>query len=154
MLVPGGNKGVLLKSNTPFNCDHADNFGLIFEFLSKLSVNSAWGSRRSHSVIGNCGLQVARPLHKWFLNVRMAASAAFHRCWYGGANWYVPSNDLIVDCTSLGHSLSKINNCFSLCFKFNFVQHFVKASASCAPWRLFYGFYNNSCQSEVKGVAY
>ena len=126
--VPGGNSGVLLKSNTPFIWAQADSFGFIREFLNKLIVSSAWGNRRSHSVIGNCGLHVASPLKKWFFKVCIAASAALRLCWCGGTNWYCPPYTLIVACNSFGHSLSKINNFYLLFVILIFHNNFKKLS--------------------------
>lgn len=47
---------------------------------------AAWVKSSDHRFIGNCGLTEHSPAMKWFLNVRMARSAALRLCTCGGTN--------------------------------------------------------------------
>ena len=76
-LVPGGARGVALKSWIPWSYSWADSFGLILDVCSMLRVSSAWSSRRHHRCKGKFLSTEHKPLMKWFLNVLMARSAAF-----------------------------------------------------------------------------
>jgi hypothetical protein len=53
--VPGGAKGVLLKSKCPFNWANPDMRGLIPDFRRRLSVIVACGKTLSHSFRGKVG---------------------------------------------------------------------------------------------------
>jgi len=76
----------VLKSKFPnrYACD--DNFGFTRELRRRLRERWAWGSRRSHSDIGNDESADARPAKKLFLNICIARSAALRRCAWGGTS--------------------------------------------------------------------
>ena len=46
IFVPGGARGVLLKSNVPCNCAYTDNLGLMREGRRRFNVMIAWGDIR------------------------------------------------------------------------------------------------------------
>ena len=69
-LVPGGAIGVLLKSSCLLMNAHDERCGLMREFRSKFNVISPCFNIRSHSDTGKLGSHVAKPLIKWFSNVR------------------------------------------------------------------------------------
>ena len=104
---PGGASGVRLKSNVPYSWAHAERFGLMRLPLSKLSVISAWGMRRSHRSRGNWGSVLHKPAMKWLLNVLMARSAAFRRCMCGGTNWKSTCCSCMYCFSCSEHSLSR-----------------------------------------------
>ena len=108
--VPGGERETLFKSWFPCREAHDERRGFIRDDQSRLSVSSHWGSNLSHSWIGKAGSQDARPAKKWFLNVRMAHSSAFRRCWWGGTSLYCCLFFNIPNLKSPEHSLSKIYN--------------------------------------------
>ena len=58
-------------------------------FLSKFKVSSAWGTKRSHSHMEKFLSTPARIAKTWFLNVRIARSAALRQWTYGGTSWYL-----------------------------------------------------------------
>ena len=62
--VPGGARGVLLKSNTPNRYEYADNFVFALALRSRLSVRNAENISRSHSVIGKAGSSDDKPAMK------------------------------------------------------------------------------------------
>eukprot|EP00957_Ditylum_brightwellii_P143548 10936085-Ditylum_brightwellii.AAC.1 len=62
--VPGGARGVRLKSNAPFICASADRCGFSQEGLRRFNVNRACGSRQFQSCNGNCGFKVQSPAMK------------------------------------------------------------------------------------------
>ena len=59
--VPGGARGVRLKSNALFSWASADSLGLRQEGKRRLSVRVALGMRRSQICKGKLGLQLIRP---------------------------------------------------------------------------------------------
>ena len=75
-LVPGGARGVSLKSKSPNESAWADFRGFILDVRSKFSVKVACSSNLCHWEMGKCGSALHSPVIKWFLNVRMARSAA------------------------------------------------------------------------------
>ena len=86
-LDPGGAKGVLLKSNFPKRYAYADKFGFTVDGHGKFKVRKACGRRGSHSIIGKSGRRVDDPALNWFSNVRIALSAKFALCLWGGTIW-------------------------------------------------------------------
>eukprot|EP00978_Attheya_sp_CCMP212_P029679 scaffold106180_cov36-Attheya_sp.AAC.1 len=62
--VPGGAKGVRLKSNAPCICAWADNLGLRWDPRIKFKEIRAWGMRRSHKCNGKLGSVLHRPAMK------------------------------------------------------------------------------------------
>jgi hypothetical protein len=74
--VPGGSNGVVLKSNGPHTCAHANTFLFSRELRRRLSVIVAWWINRHQRCMGKCASTVLRPAMKWALNVRIALSAA------------------------------------------------------------------------------
>ena len=56
--------------------------------------------------MGNSGSSVAKPEMKWFLNVRIARSAALVLCMLGGVSWYVNCFLIMAFLRSLDASLS------------------------------------------------
>jgi hypothetical protein len=85
--IPGGASGVRLKSKSPCTCAYAERCAWRRLDRSRLRVCRACGRSRSHKFMGKSGGTELRPAMKWFLNVRMARSAAFRRCTCGGDNW-------------------------------------------------------------------
>ena len=63
-LVPGGARGVALKSKFLLMDAWAESLGFVREYRSRLIVITAWGMRRSHSWEGNLGLQEASPAQR------------------------------------------------------------------------------------------
>ena len=61
--VPGGAKGVALKSNKPWSCACADREGFILDGRSRFSVTMAWSNRRHHKWRGN--ICVLTPFRQW-----------------------------------------------------------------------------------------
>ena len=57
--VPGGERGVALKSKLPLMAEWAERLGFVREDRSRLIVMTAWGMRRYHSWEGKLGLQGA-----------------------------------------------------------------------------------------------
>jgi hypothetical protein len=53
-LVPGGAKGVRLKSNFPNKWVAADIVGLIRDVRMRFRVSVTWGRSSHHECIGNC----------------------------------------------------------------------------------------------------
>jgi hypothetical protein len=80
--------------------------GLIRDVRRRFRVIVAWGTSLSHRCIGKLGSVVARPAMKWFLNVRMARSAAFARWTPGGTNWYWMCSVSMYRFSTAEHSLS------------------------------------------------
>ena len=78
--IPGGAKGDRLKSTAPCTWAWADDLGLILEPRRRLSDSSAFGNNLSHKCNGKCLSTLHRPAMKWFLNMRIARSAALRRC--------------------------------------------------------------------------
>ena len=109
--IPGGAMGSLLKLYGPNNCDHAECLGLIRDPRSRLMVMSACGNNRSHRLTGKSMSVLHRPAMKWFLNVRIARSAALVRCCPGAASWYLILLTLKYDFIIPEHSLSSICTC-------------------------------------------
>jgi hypothetical protein len=62
--VPGGAKGVLLKSKCPFNWAYADMRGLIRDFRRRLRVIVACGNSLSQSFSGKFGSTEQSPTMK------------------------------------------------------------------------------------------
>ena len=60
-LMPGGAIGVLLKSNRPLSCSHADSFGFSRDPLRRLRVSSAWKRILHQSCIGNSRAVLTMP---------------------------------------------------------------------------------------------
>ena len=58
-LVPGGARGVALKSKFPLMAAWSERLGFVQEDQSRLRVITAWGVRRSHSWEENLGAQEA-----------------------------------------------------------------------------------------------
>ena len=64
MRMPGGAKGVLVKSRSPLICAYVDNDGLIRDPRRRLRVIVAWGLSKSHKSRGKAGFVEARPARK------------------------------------------------------------------------------------------
>jgi hypothetical protein len=62
--VPGGARGVRLKSKCPFNWAYADMRGFIRDFRRRLIVMVAWGNSLSHSFMGKVGSTEQSPAMK------------------------------------------------------------------------------------------
>ena len=58
-MVPGGARGVALKSKLLFMAEWAERLGFVREERSRLRVMTAWGMIRSHSWDGKLGSQEA-----------------------------------------------------------------------------------------------
>ena len=65
-IVPGGARGVELKSEFPLMYVWAEILGSVQEYWSILRVITAWGVRRSHYWEGKLGSQEAIPAQKFF----------------------------------------------------------------------------------------
>ena len=72
--APGGARGVLVKSNCPFNCAYTLILGFTQDVYRRLSVNTACGINMFHKTIGNLGLVEHKPAIKWCLNICIALS--------------------------------------------------------------------------------
>ena len=79
MRMPSDANGVLVKSRSPLICAYADNDWLIRDPRRRLRVIVDWRIIKYHKSIGKAGSVEARPARKWFLNVRIARSAALRR---------------------------------------------------------------------------
>jgi hypothetical protein len=73
--VPGGVRGVALKSNGPHSCSHADIDGETGDGRSWLRVHSACGIKNSHASSGKDGSQVDSVAIKWLFHVLIWRSA-------------------------------------------------------------------------------
>ena len=73
-------------------------------------VISVWGSRRHHKCSGKLGFTHSAAM-KWFLNVRIALSAALRRCMPGGASWKSISASTRNCFRSVDASLSSLWSC-------------------------------------------
>ena len=58
-LVPGGARGMALKSKLSFMAAWAEMIRFVREARSRLRLRTAWGMRRSHSWDGKLGSQEA-----------------------------------------------------------------------------------------------
>ena len=67
-------RGIIL-SNGPKFSTKADTVGVLLDYCSRFSVNSAWGRRRSHWCMGRYVDTPAMMLKKCCLNDLMATSA-------------------------------------------------------------------------------
>ena len=65
-LVPGGIKGVRMKSKFTLMYAHADRLGCTLEFRSKFKINPPWSNVLFHSIIRKSGSQIPKTLVKWF----------------------------------------------------------------------------------------
>ena len=109
--VPGGARGVALKSCTPWSCSWADRFGLILDMHKMFKVSSAWFSRRHHRCSGKFLSTEHKPLMKWFLNVCIAHSAALCRWICGGVSRYFVCSTSMKFFSTLEASLSNQCSC-------------------------------------------
>ena len=98
-LVPGGARGVELKSKFSNIPTYADNDGFLLKDRSRLRVSEVWGNRCSHSLIGFFWSHVHNPVMRWFLNVWITLSAAFLRCMCGVPieTWLVHGRKRLLD---------------------------------------------------------
>ena len=63
-LVPGGARGVALKSKLPFMAAWAEILGSVREEQSRLKVRTDWGMRRYHYWDGKLGSKEASPAQR------------------------------------------------------------------------------------------
>ena len=91
--VPGGARGVRVKSKVPSSWAYAESLGLRRQARRRLRVSSARGRRRHQFKRGKFGSVLARPAMKWFLKVRMARSEEFRRWICGGTSWYSTASE-------------------------------------------------------------
>ena len=63
-LVPGGARGMVLKSKLPFMAAWAEKLGFVQEERIRLRLRTAWGMRRSHYWDGKLGSQEASPAQR------------------------------------------------------------------------------------------
>ena len=63
-LVPGGTRGVALKSKFPFMVAWVERLGFVREDRSRLRVRNVWGIIRSHYWDGKLGSQEAIPVQR------------------------------------------------------------------------------------------
>jgi hypothetical protein len=82
--MPGGTRGLLLKSKAPCTWAWADSCGFIRERQRRLRVIMHGGNNLSHRLRGKSLLVEQSPAMTSFLNVQMAHSEAFLRCIWGG----------------------------------------------------------------------
>ena len=75
--VPGGARGVLLKSKAPLSCAPAESRELVIYGQIRFKVRVAWDRRRSHRCSGKSGSQLVIPEIRWSLKVWIARSAEF-----------------------------------------------------------------------------
>ena len=107
-LVPGGARGVALKSKLPLMAAWAEMLGFVWEEQRRLIVMTDWGTRRYHSWEGKLGLQEASLAHRWFLKVGIARSAALRRWMYGGTIWKSTLYLLKAFCMVWEHPLQRM----------------------------------------------
>ena len=74
--VPGGSRGVQLKSIAPFRYASADWQGFVRAGRRRFNVSSNFLMRRSHKCRGEFGLQLESPAMRWALNVCIAFSGS------------------------------------------------------------------------------
>ena len=70
----------------PNSCPQRDRFGLIIDLCMRFIVVVACYNSLPQSCNGKFGLTLHNHAIKWFLNVRIARSAAFLRCMFGVTN--------------------------------------------------------------------
>ncbi len=95
-LQPTRAKGVLLKLNGPLKYSQTDIFEFIVAWCSRLTVNLAWGRRRSQRYGRNAALTPARMERKWFLKCHIIRLALFLRCMSGGTSWNLAFHDSVM----------------------------------------------------------
>ena len=84
--VPGGARGILLKSKFPKRYACADKVGLHLAERNRFNVISACSINLSHCDTGKSGSTVASPALKWYLNVCIDRSVKFARWLCGGTS--------------------------------------------------------------------
>ncbi len=75
-----------------------DIFWLIVAWCSKLTVDLAWGKRRSQRYGGNTASAPARMERKWFLKCRIICLALFLRCMSGSTSWNLVFHVSVMTC--------------------------------------------------------
>ena len=85
--VPGGERGVLLKSKYLSNAICAESFGFDIAVLKRFNVIWACLRRLHHRCIENIFPTLQGPVMKLFFYVCMACSAIFLLCMCEGTNW-------------------------------------------------------------------
>ena len=107
-LVPGGARGVALKSKFLLMAAWAERLGFVREDQRRLRVIAAWGMRLSHSWEGKLGSQDASPAQRWYLNVRIARTEALRQWVYRGTSWKLTLYLRKAFCMVWEHSLSRM----------------------------------------------
>ena len=109
-LTPDGASGVLSKSNMPCRWAYADIYGHVLEVRKRFNIMKACGSNSSHKYMGNFWCTDASPATRWFLNERIACSAALTRCVCGSTNCQFTSVLFMNLVTAVDALLSKMFN--------------------------------------------
>ena len=82
--VPGGARGVQLKSKVPLSCASVESRGLIIDGQRRFKVRVVWERTLSQRCSGKTGSQLVMPEIRWSLKVYMARWAEFVLCRCGG----------------------------------------------------------------------
>ena len=85
-LVPGGDRGVLLKLKKSSNFTCAESFGFDLAVLNRFNVIWDFLRRLYQSCIGGVFPKLHSPAMKLLFHVQMAFSTSFLLCVYGGDN--------------------------------------------------------------------
>ena len=123
--VPGGARGVRLKSKAPLRYASADRQEFMRAGHRRFNVISACLMRLSHKWRGGGWSQLDSPSMSWSLNVWIDLSYIRSRCRPGGTSWCVAPDSLINFFVRAEHSLLSIwrrgFRPLSLSFSYNFV---------------------------------
>ena len=106
--MPGGARGVQLKSKVPLSWDSVDRQGLMLYCKIKFNVNVACGMSLFQRCNRKEGSQQLSPAIRWFLYVAIARSVALVRCRCGRTSWNVTQEFHMTCLRPAGHSLSSI----------------------------------------------
>jgi hypothetical protein len=88
ILVPGGDNGVVLKSNCPNTFAYADIFLFRCELRRRLRMMVDWWISQHHRCMVKRASNVLNQDMKCALNVRIALSVALGLWMCGGTSWY------------------------------------------------------------------
>ena len=83
---PNCARGRFIKLWVPCTCALAYTFGVVIDWRSRFSVNSACGINLHHKCIGNFFDTPTKIATKWSFSVWIYLSAMFLLCWTGGTN--------------------------------------------------------------------
>ena len=95
-LLPGGDKGVQLKSNYLKMWVTAKMWGRVLDCLSRFRLIVAWCKSLSHNWIWKSVSTLHSTAIKWLLNVCITLSVLFAIWLLGGTDWYLMFMVVIV----------------------------------------------------------